>query len=75
DMASFDQVKTDFGGRLVRYPEAVELIASPLVRWAYDLARRSTAGSRLVETAKRMARAGAGLRPRPRADRAAQLSS
>ncbi|MCW2579364.1 MAG: peptidoglycan bridge formation glycyltransferase FemA/FemB family protein, partial [Blastococcus sp.] len=42
DMASFDQVKTDFGGRLVRYPEAVELIASPLVRWAYDLARRST---------------------------------
>ena len=36
DMASFDQFKTDFGGRLVRYPQAVEFIAWPLVRSAYD---------------------------------------
>ena len=63
DMASFDQSKTDFGGRLVRYPQAVEFIASPLVRTAYDLARRSTAGSALLRVARRVARAG-GFRRR-----------
>ncbi len=67
DMASFDQFKTDFGGRLVRYPQAVEFIASPLVRSAYDLARRSTAGSALLGAARRVARAG-GFPHRRRAE-------
>jgi len=66
-MASFDQFKTDFGGRLVRYPQAVEFIASPLVRSAYDLARRSTAGSALLGAARRVARAG-GFPHRRRAE-------
>ena len=66
EMASFDQVKTDFGGQLVRYPQAVEFFASPLTRRGYDLARRSTAGSALLGAARRLARAGR-LSPQSRA--------
>lgn len=58
-----DQYKLRFGGRHYRYPPAVELIGSPVIRAAYDLARRSQAGRSLVTRAKRMARTGALPRP------------
>ena len=61
DMVSFDQAKTYFGGRLLRYPQAVELIASPWLRVPYDLARRSSAGSAVLAAAQRAARAGRAL--------------
>lgn len=59
-LAGPDFFKASFGGRPFRYPTPVELISSPLVRVGYDLARRSPTGSRLVETVKRVLRAGAG---------------
>lgn len=59
-LAGPDFFKASFGGQPFRYPIPVELISSPLVRVGYDLARRSPAGSRLVETVKRALRAGGG---------------
>jgi lipid II:glycine glycyltransferase (peptidoglycan interpeptide bridge formation enzyme) len=53
-----DQFKAHFGGRLVQHPQAMERIASPLVRLGYDAARRSTAGRWVVEQVKRAARSG-----------------
>lgn len=47
-----DQPKLTFGGTPFRYPQAVEMIASPAVRAGYDLVQRSEAGRRAVETAR-----------------------
>ncbi|UOY00199.1 lipid II:glycine glycyltransferase FemX [Blastococcus sp. PRF04-17] len=63
DLAGMDRYKLRFGGSPYLCPEPLELIPSPLVRRAYDLARGSSAGSRLLATAQRAARAGAVLRP------------
>lgn len=57
---TFDVFTASLGGQPFRYPAPVELTSSPLVRAGYDLARHSPAGSRLVETAQRALRAGAG---------------
>ncbi len=59
-LAGPDFFKASFGGQPFSYPPPVELISSPLVRVGYDLARRSSAGSRLVEAVKRVLRAGGG---------------
>jgi lipid II:glycine glycyltransferase (peptidoglycan interpeptide bridge formation enzyme) len=53
-----DRYKLRFGGVLYRYPEPVELIASPLLRLGYDLSRRSSAGRDLVSRARYWARDG-----------------
>jgi lipid II:glycine glycyltransferase (peptidoglycan interpeptide bridge formation enzyme) len=53
-----DRYKLRFGGTLYRYPQPVELVASPMVRLAYDLSRRSRAGRDLVARARYWARAG-----------------
>jgi lipid II:glycine glycyltransferase (peptidoglycan interpeptide bridge formation enzyme) len=47
-----DYYKTKFGGQLVRYPEAVELISAPVVRVLYDISRRSSTGQRLLDVAR-----------------------
>lgn len=57
-LAGPDQFKARFGGQLVRYPQAVERIASPAFRTVYDTARRSDLGRPVVEWAKRRARSG-----------------
>lgn len=53
-----DRYKAAFGGELVRHPQAVERIGSPVVRAAYDVARRTDVGRPLVEWVKRRARSG-----------------
>jgi lipid II:glycine glycyltransferase (peptidoglycan interpeptide bridge formation enzyme) len=53
-----ERFKTSFGGEVFRYPEQVELISSPPLRLAYDISRRTRAGSRFVEVAKRALRGG-----------------
>jgi lipid II:glycine glycyltransferase (peptidoglycan interpeptide bridge formation enzyme) len=54
-----DRFKTRFGARLYRYPQAVELISSSLLRSTYDFSRRTAAGRRLQGLGKRLMR-GAG---------------
>lgn len=56
-----DRAKAKFGGRVVRYPAAVERIPSPLVRAAYDGMRRNPGGRRVLAAARRAMR---GLTPR-----------
>jgi hypothetical protein len=51
-----DQPKVTFGGMAFRYPQAVEMIASPAVRAAYDLARRSQGGRRALDVARAVMR-------------------
>lgn len=60
-LAGPDRYKARFGGRLYRCPAPLELIGSPVLRLGHGLARRSRAGSRLLESAQRMARAGSVL--------------
>jgi lipid II:glycine glycyltransferase (peptidoglycan interpeptide bridge formation enzyme) len=55
-----ERFKTSFGGEVFRYPEQVELISSPPLRLAYDVSRRTRAGSRFVEIVKRTLRGGRG---------------
>jgi lipid II:glycine glycyltransferase (peptidoglycan interpeptide bridge formation enzyme) len=50
--------KASFGGQPVRYPPAVELLSSPLLRTVYDLSRRSAVGGKAVAMAKRLMRGG-----------------
>lgn len=59
-----DRYKARFGGRLFRYPAAMELIRPAPLRLGYDLARRTAAGRGLVTHARRLARAGGPTRPR-----------
>jgi lipid II:glycine glycyltransferase (peptidoglycan interpeptide bridge formation enzyme) len=53
-----ERFKTSFGGEVFRYPEQVELLSSPTLRLAYDISRRTRAGGRLVQMAKRTLRGG-----------------
>jgi lipid II:glycine glycyltransferase (peptidoglycan interpeptide bridge formation enzyme) len=50
--------KASFGGQPFRYPPAVELLSSPLLRTCYDLSRRSTIGGEAMAIAKRLMRGG-----------------
>lgn len=63
-----DRFKAQFGGRLFRYPPAVELISSSSIRLGYDLAQRWPAGRRLAEGVKRVMRGGAARQPRAKAE-------
>jgi lipid II:glycine glycyltransferase (peptidoglycan interpeptide bridge formation enzyme) len=62
-LAGQDKYKLRFGGEVVRFPPPVEMIRSPVVRAAYDLARRTTAGRAVVARAKTFARAGRAAGP------------
>jgi len=59
-----DQPKLTFGGTAVRFAPAVELISSPLLRAAFDLAVRSRRGRLVLEFAARLLRSG-GKRATP----------
>jgi lipid II:glycine glycyltransferase (peptidoglycan interpeptide bridge formation enzyme) len=61
-LEGIDRFKTSFGGRPFRYPPQVELIRSSVLRVGYDTIRRSAAGDRITDTAKRMMRGGRGKR-------------
>lgn len=50
--------KASFGGHPFHRPPAVELIASPVLRFGYDLARRSAPGARLLAAAGTLLRGG-----------------
>jgi lipid II:glycine glycyltransferase (peptidoglycan interpeptide bridge formation enzyme) len=50
--------KASFGGQPYRYPPAVELLSSRLLRTGYDLLRRSPIGSKAVASAARFMRGG-----------------
>jgi lipid II:glycine glycyltransferase (peptidoglycan interpeptide bridge formation enzyme) len=51
-----DQPKLTFGGTAFRYPQAVEMIASPVVRAGYDLTRSTPAGRRVLDAARTLLR-------------------
>jgi lipid II:glycine glycyltransferase (peptidoglycan interpeptide bridge formation enzyme) len=53
-----EMFKASFGGQPFRYPPAVELLSSLLLRTGYDLSRHSELGGKLVATAKRLMRGG-----------------
>jgi hypothetical protein len=53
-----DQPKLTFGGTAFRYPQAVELITSPVLRAGYDVARRSAHGRRVLGAAQQLLRNG-----------------
>ena len=48
-----EMFKVSFGGQPFRYPPAVELLSSHLLRIGYDLSRRSEVGGKVVATARR----------------------
>jgi hypothetical protein len=58
NLTGSEQFKTSFGGDVFLYPEQVELIASPLLRLAYDISRQTRTGGRLVKIGKRVLRGG-----------------
>lgn len=60
-----DRFKMNFGGTAFRYPPALELIRSPVLRGAYDLSRRFTIGRRLARKAIALLRRGELRRPSP----------
>jgi lipid II:glycine glycyltransferase (peptidoglycan interpeptide bridge formation enzyme) len=57
-LTGIEQFKASFGGEVFQYPEQVELISFPPLRLAYDFSRRTQAGRRFVEVAKRALRGG-----------------
>ena len=61
-LAGPDQAKLKFGGEVVRYPEAVEIISSPVARFLYDAARRHPIGRRVVAGARTVLRGTISLR-------------
>jgi lipid II:glycine glycyltransferase (peptidoglycan interpeptide bridge formation enzyme) len=67
-----DRYKLRFGGVPFRYPQPVELIASPIIRLSYDLVRRSRTGRKVLNEIKAWARIGAShdrhAPPLPRGD-------
>jgi hypothetical protein len=60
EQPSVDRFKTSFGGTPYRYPAAVEMIHSPVLRITYDLTRQWPAGRQLIAQATRMARGRIG---------------
>lgn len=57
-LAGPDFFKASFGGQPFRYPTAMELISSPVLRIGYDVSRRSAAAGLLVARVKRLMRSG-----------------
>lgn len=55
-----DRFKVAFGGRLHRYPGAVELISSPVLRFGYDKLGSGRRGRVLVNRARNWMRRGRG---------------
>jgi lipid II:glycine glycyltransferase (peptidoglycan interpeptide bridge formation enzyme) len=53
-----DYFKASFGGRAVRFPQAVERFSGPAVRIGYDLAQRSNLGRHAIHSARQFLRAG-----------------
>jgi lipid II:glycine glycyltransferase (peptidoglycan interpeptide bridge formation enzyme) len=53
-----DRFKAGFGGRLHRYPKAVELISSPMVRAGYDALGSGQVGRAMVDRARVWMRQG-----------------
>jgi len=53
-----DQPKLTFGGTAFRYPPAVELIRSPMVRAGYSLAQSSPRGRQFLDAVARLLRGG-----------------
>ena len=51
-----DQPKLTFGGTAFRYPQPVEMVASPALRVGYDLAFRSPGGRRALDAVRRALR-------------------
>lgn len=60
EIRSYERFKAQFGGAPFRYPPAVELISSSVVRLGYDLARRLPVGRRLTARVEQVMR---GQRP------------
>ncbi|HXV91900.1 MAG TPA: GNAT family N-acetyltransferase [Pseudonocardia sp.] len=58
-----DRFKAKFGGRLVRYPTAVEYVPSAVVRRLYDAARNRPAGRRVLGAARAVLRGQRRLWP------------
>jgi hypothetical protein len=50
--------RASFGGQSFRYPPAVALLSSLLLRTGYGLFRRSAAGGKVIALAKRLMRGG-----------------
>jgi lipid II:glycine glycyltransferase (peptidoglycan interpeptide bridge formation enzyme) len=61
--------KVGFGGRLHRYPRAVELISSPVLRRAYDALGSGAAGHAVLDRARRWMRHSARRSPGRPGDR------
>jgi hypothetical protein len=57
-----DYFKASFGGRPVRYPQAVERFSGIFVRVGYDLAQRSDLGRRTIRRVRQFLRAGGATR-------------
>ncbi|MDI2029609.1 GNAT family N-acetyltransferase [Saccharopolyspora sp. TS4A08] len=55
---SYDRYKCDFGGSPYRCSPAIESIRPAALRGAYDLARRTGTGTRLIRTAQGLLRRG-----------------
>ncbi|HKR51651.1 MAG TPA: peptidoglycan bridge formation glycyltransferase FemA/FemB family protein [Pseudonocardiaceae bacterium] len=60
-LAGPEVFKASFGGEPFRYPPAVELLSSRLLRTGYDLFRRSEVGGKLVATARRLMQGRASI--------------
>jgi lipid II:glycine glycyltransferase (peptidoglycan interpeptide bridge formation enzyme) len=56
-----EQFKMSFGGEVFLYPDQVEFISSAPLRLAYDIARRTSTGGRIVDIGKRALRSGRSL--------------
>lgn len=61
-----DQPKLTYGGTAFRYPPAVELISSPLLRVGFGLAQHSPSGRRTLALGALLMRNGRSALPRPR---------
>jgi hypothetical protein len=58
-----DQPKLTFGGTAFRYPQPVEMVASPALRAGYDLALRSPSGKRALDAVRRALRGNGPAMP------------
>jgi lipid II:glycine glycyltransferase (peptidoglycan interpeptide bridge formation enzyme) len=53
-----EQFKASFGGDVFLYPAQAELISSRLLRWVYDISRRTRGGRWIIDIGKRVLRGG-----------------
>jgi hypothetical protein len=56
DLDGAARFKLGFGGRLHHYPQAVELISSPVLRRAYDILGSGSAGRVVLDKARQWMR-------------------